>query len=480
MSISRKTVFTLIGPLLFLLMLSINPPKGLSDQSWILIALICWIVIWWATEAVPLAVTALLPIPLMPALGILEQKQVTSAYAHPLIFLFMGGFIISIAMQRWNLHKRIALHIILFFGGQPKQTIAGFMTATALLSMWISNTATTIMMFTVASSVIHIYSQNISAPNAQRQFAVALLLGVAYSASIGGVATLIGTPPNALLAAYLADHHQITIDFTTWMKLGVPLALIMLPVTWFILIRWVSSVNTFTNEKTLPVNSAPFIKQEIVELGKPTREEIIILIIFGLTAFLWISRKLIVNIIDFPITDTSIAVAAAITLFLFPAKGNQRLLEWSNIKDMPWGILLLFGGGLAIAAAFKSTGLAVAIGDAVTELNAIHLSIFTLVLITSIVFLTEITSNTATTATFLPILGAVAVGLSINPIMLTVPAAIAASMAFMMPVATPPNAIVFSHEEMRISDMMKAGIVLNVIAIGVIYLLLMALMPIVF
>lgn len=466
-SISKKRLAALVaGPVLMLVVLALPAPGGLSQGAWSLVALAAWMVTWWMFEAVPVPVTALLPIPVMPILDIGEQSDVAASYGHPLIFLFLGGFLIAAAMQRWGLHRRIALNIVNIVGTSPGGIVGGFMLATAALSMWISNTATTVMMYAVGISVIEFVAGRTDDSDQTRRFGLALMLGIAYSASIGGVGTLIGTPPNTLLASFLSENHGIQIDFATWMLLGVPVVIVMLPLTWILLCKIVYPT------KGLQLGGASeIISQELKGLGAMSKGERIVLVVFVITALLWITRTWVVDLTGLSISDTSIALLAATLLFTLPAsvQKGQFTVEWDAAKNVPWGVLLLFGGGLALAGAFKRTGLAESIGNAVGGLEGMEIGLIVLVTITAIVFLTELTSNTATTATFLPILGAVAVGLGSSPLVLTIPAALAASMAFMMPVATPPNAIVFAYEEMHIQDMMKAGFWLNLLSIGVIY-----------
>lgn len=379
-------------------------------------------------------------------------------------------------MQRWGLHKRIALRIVKIIGAGPERIIAGFMLATAFLSMWISNTATTVMMYAVGVSMIDFTASHINDREKVRQFGVALLLGVAYSASIGGVGTLIGTPPNALLASFLDGNYGIEIDFATWMKMGMPLVIIMLPVTWVLLCQVIFPVRDVEI-----AGAADQIDKELEGLGPMGKGEKIVLVVFVCTAFLWICRKWLVGMTGLPITDTSIALLAATLLFTLPAsiERGHFTVEWASAKEVPWGVLLLFGGGLALASAFQSTGLAAEIGRVVGGVG-VNINVIVLATIGMIIFLTEITSNTATTATFLPILGGVAVGLGVNPIVLGVSTTLAASMAFMMPVATAPNTIVFAWEGMRIEDMLKAGFWLNIITIGLVYAAMLVWAPIVF
>ncbi len=474
---SMRLVNIIAGPLLTLLILSFPAPEGFSQEAWQLVALTGWMVIWWMTEAAPVAVTALLPIPMMPLLGISAQKAVTASYGHPLVFLFLGGFLIAAAMQRWGLHKRIALSIVQLAGTSSTRIVGGFMVSTAFLSMWISNTATALMMFTVGISVIDFVSSQAKDETKVRKFGIALMLGIAYSASIGGVATLIGTPPNTLLASFLSDSYGVEIDFATWMMMGVPIMLIMLPLVWVLLCKLLFPVSNLDMG-----NASDLVKNELQKMGVMSRGEKVVAVVFAVTAIMWITRKWIVAYTGLSITDTSIAIMAASLLFVIPSslQRNEFTVDWSAARNVPWGILLLFGGGLALAGAFKSTGLASSIGEFVGALDYLEITMIILATTVAIIFLTEITSNTATTATFLPILGAVSVGLGFSPMALAIPVALAASMAFMMPVATPPNAIVFSYEGLRIKDMMKAGIWLNLITIGLIYTAMMLLAPMIF
>ena len=451
-----------LGPLVALLIVSLPPPSGLGVTAWHVVAVTAWMVIWWLSEAIPLPATALIPIPMMPFLGIADIKTVAANYAHPLIFLFLGGFMLAAAMQRSGLHKRIALNIISIVGTSPQRIIAGFMLATAFLSMWISNTATTIMMYAVGLSVIQLVTAKAGDRDDSARFGIALMLGIAYSASIGGVGTLIGTPPNALLASVLENSYQIEVDFATWMMFGIPVVLVMLPIAWVLLTHVLHPVASLDTSSTDTI-----IDAELASLGPVQREERFVMVVFACAVVGWIFGKQIGSLTGLPITDTSIALIAALTLYAVPVSLRKLrfLLDWESAKDLPWGILLIFGGGIAIASAFNTTGLAEAIGTSMRSLDASSIWVFVLLACTLIVFLTEVTSNTASAATFLPILGAIAVGLGYDPRLLMVPVALGASMAFMMPVATPPNAIVFSYEGLRISDMVRAGIWLNMIAI---------------
>ena len=472
----KRLAALIAGPSLAVLLLLLPAPGEMNPEAWRLVALAVWMVVWWLGEAVPIPATALLPIPVMPLLSIEKMQPVAANYGHPLIFLFLGGFLLAAAMQRWGLHKRIALNIVNFVGTSPGGIILGFMAATAFLSMWISNTATTIMMFAVGLSVIEFIAQKTPDRAMVRNFGVALMLGIAYSASIGGVGTLIGTPPNALLASFLQSNYEIQVDFFTWMQLGVPVVLVMLPIAWLMLTKVIFPA------RDLKIGDAKdLIKHELAVLGAMSKGERAVAIVFVCAALGWILRKQLAGWSGLPINDTTIALVAAVVLFAWPLSREKGdfAVDWEAARNIPWGVLLLFGGGLALAGGFRVTGLAEWIGGRVSGFDVGTWALVFVVTV-AIIYLTEITSNTASTATFLPILGAVAIGLGIDPRMLAVPVALGASMAFMMPVATPPNAIVFSYEEMQLGDMVKAGFWLNIVAIAVAFGAMSLLAPAVF
>lgn len=455
----------LCGPLLFLLTLVSEPWfSGMSANAWLITGLTCWMALWWITEPVPIPVTALLPIVIVPLVALDTIGNVTAPYAHPLIFLFLGGFMLSIAMERWNLHKRIALLTMLLVGTKPSQQIAGIMLVTAFLSMWMSNTATAVMMLPIGLSVIAMQQeQGINNDN----FAKAVLLSIAYAASIGGIATLIGTPPNALLAAYLERSYQIQLSFSDWMLFGVPLAISLLLVCWL----WLTQFH-FRLYKMPSVDSRALYRQKLSALGVMHNAEKLVLMVFSLAAFFWVFRGPLSSISGIKLDDTLIAVFAACLLFILPVslKTGQRILNWEDCQKLPWGVLLLFGGGLTLAAQIDNSGLSGYIATQIGQLGSINLILLIVLVTTVIIFLTEITSNTATAAAFLPLLGPVAVSLDTSAAMLVIPAAVAASCAFMMPVATPPNAIVFASGKLKIIDMVKAGLVLNLAGIALITL----------
>ncbi|WP_027329708.1 SLC13 family permease [Marinimicrobium agarilyticum] len=445
------------------LTLSLPGPEGLSPEAWRALGLTWLMAVFWIAETLPLAVTALLPIVLGPALGLASPSGATRDYAHPLIFLFLGGFVLGLAMERWHLHERIALWILSVVGGTAQREIAGFMVATAFLSMWVSNTATSIMMLPIALSVIQVRTDKNALEG--NPYAVALLLAVAYAASIGGIATLIGTPPNALLAAYLSDQHQIELGFGEWMLIGLPVSAVMLTLAWFWLSQVVARGKTGGIEKDTSPSSTgrSMFRERLSAQGPLTRMEKRVALVFLLTAAAWITQPFLAQWLpEDTLTDTGIAIACAIALHLLPAgDGENRLMNWETSQKLPWGVLLLFGGGLALAGIIQDSGLAQAIASALEHLDRWPTVAIVATVTITVIFLTEVTSNTATAAAFLPLLGALALALGLPPEALAVPAAIAASCAFMLPVATPPNAIVFGSGQLTVRQMASAGLALN-------------------
>jgi len=460
--------------------------SGLAQPSRAVAAVGVLMALFWVTEAIPIPATSLLPIALFPLLtgGAVSIKAATAPYADDLIFLFMGGFLLALAMQQWGLHRRIALRTILLVGTRPASLVAGFMIASALLSMWVSNTATVVMMLPIAMSVVDLVRRELGEARVPAvpgegepfHFGICLMLGTAYAASIGGVGTLIGTPPNLILAAYLKEEFGTEISFVRWMSIGLPLVVVFLPIAWLVLTRFAFPIKL----ERIP-GGRELIRRELARQGPMSRAEWAVLILFLLTAIAWVIRPLLVKF-AWPdgsrpfagLSDAGIAIGVGVLLFAIPIEPGKGLflLSWRQAVKLPWGILILFGGGLSLALAIKTTDVAEYIGRGVAGAQDLPVPLLMLLVIVAIVFLTELTSNTATTATFLPILGAVAVGLGIDPMLLVVPLAIGASCAFMMPVATPPNAIVFGSGEITIPQMCKAGLWLNLIGI----LLIMGLM----
>lgn len=473
-----STVMLLLGPLVMLLTCFIEPAAGMSVPALRTAGLAFWMASWWVSEVVPIPATSLLPLVISPLADIAAIKGVAAPYAHPLIFLFLGGFLISIAMERWGLHKRIALNTMLRAGTKPSLQILAMMLVTAFLSMWMSNTATAVMMLPIAMSITMLVKQ--SNPE-NDQFGKALLLSIAYGASIGGIATLIGTPPNALMAAYLSDSYKIDIGFAEWMKVGVPLATVMLILCWVWLTKFAYKVDTQCAKAASKDTKSLFLSQ-LQELGAMQRAEKGVALVFALAAICWIFRPLIADYSGLNVSDTGIAIAAALLLFVLPAnKGDgERILDWESAAKVPWGVLLLFGGGLTLAAQIKSSGLAEYIAHMIEGASVIPLVLSVLAVTALITFLTEITSNTATAAGFLPLLGPVAESVFGTPLVWVIPAAIACSCAFMMPVATPPNAIVFGSGQIQMRDMIRSGFALNIIAIAMITIVTMTLVAAVF
>ena len=462
---THQKIGLFLGPVVALVMLFSDAPPGLGEAGWATAACGVLMAIWWATEAVPIAVTALIPLVAFPLLGVTTIQDTAAPYANKVIFLFLGGFIVAYTMQRWNLHRRIALNVLQLFGSNGKSLVAGFMFASALLSMWVMNTSTTMMLLPIAVSIISVIHKSVHSldDKARDDFQYALLLGVAYGATIGGMATLVGTLPNAMLAGFMLETYGTEIDFARWMMTGVPLAIVMLPLAWLALTRWAFTVNFETSG-----DGKVALEQMRAELGRMTVPEIRVSIVFSILVIAWVGRPVFSLLPGLSaLDDSGIAMAGAIALFLIPSgdKTDPLLIRWQYVERLPWNVLLLFGGGLTLASAVSKSGLAEWIGTSLQSLTALPLIGLVVIAASMIILLTEFTSNTATTATFLPIVGAVAVAASIDPIVLAVPVTLAASCAFMLPVATPPNAIVFGSGHVTIREMSKAGFCLNLLSI---------------
>jgi len=435
--------------------------------------------VWWATEAIPVAVTALLPLALFPLLDITSFETAALPYANKNIYLFLGGFILALGIESSGLHKRIALKMILAVGSSGAKLIGGFMLVSALISMWVMNTSTTLMLLPIGLAVCGVISQTVPGmtDTDKANFDTALLLGIAYAATIGGMSTLIGTAPNIVFSAFMQDTYGVEISMFDWMKLGVPLAAVMLFGSWYSLTQYVFPIKFSASQ-----GAKDELKKMLNEMGALTKDEIRISIIFGLAVFAWVFRTLLNNI-EFlsGLTDAGIAIIAAILLFMTPSASKKGdLLKWEKSKELPWGLLLLFGGGLSLAAQISSTGLGMWIGQSLMVLSTVPPIVLILAVATLIIFLTEITSNVTTTTTFLPVFGALAVAIGILPVSLTVPVCLAASCAFMLPVATPPNAIVYGSNKFTIATMMRAGIALNIIGIIVVTMFAYFLAPVIF
>ena len=473
--VSAKNIGLFLGPLLFLLILFFFNPSGLNEPSKAVLASTLWIAIWWITEALPIAVTALLPIVLFPLTGGMDLSTTSAAYGHKFIFLIMGGFIIAIAIEKWNLHKRIALNIIHFIGTDIQKIILGFMVATAFLSMWISNTATSVMMLPIGIVIIKQLSEHHNSDkNENLNFGKALMLSIAYSASIGGIATLIGTPPNMVMAGIVAQTYDYEISFLEWFIFGFPVMILLLFLCWIYLTRWAFSFK----QKKFP-GGRKEISRLRNELGKISYEQKVVAVVFAMAGICWISRSFILQKIFPAVDDTIIAIVFALMLFILNSKNKaEKILRWEEAVKMPWGILLLYGGGMALAKAFESSGLAIWIGNQLNALGSYDLIVLLILLVAAINFLTEVTSNLATTAMLLPVLAPIALEFDLHPFVLMAATAIAASCAFMLPVATPPNTVVFGSGYLRIPDMVRKGFLLNLISVITIVLMIYFLLPV--
>ncbi len=474
---AHQRIGVVLGPAAALLIAFSDAPSGLSDIGWTTAAIGVLMAVWWATEAVPIAITALLPLVVFPLLGIASIQDTAAPYAHKVIFLFLGGFIVAFAMQRWNLHRRIALSVLQVVGGNGRSLVGGFMLASAVISMWVMNTSTTMMLLPIAVSIITVIHNSVGEldDKARADFQYALLLGVAYGATIGGMATLVGTAPNAMLAAFMQENHGIEIDFASWMMVGLPLSIVMLPLAWIALTQFVFRIDFQTS-----CEGRAELKRMKDELGGIKTPEIRVAIVFAIMAVAWITRPLLAKVPGLSaLDDSGIAMAGAIALFLIPSghTSDPFLIRWKYAEQLPWSVLILFGGGLTLAGAVNRTGLAEWLGNNLQAIGMLPLAMVVIAVTTLIVFLTELTSNIATTATFLPVIGAIAYKSGIDPIVLTVPVTFAASCAFMLPVATPPNAIVFGSGLLTVPKMARAGMALNIIGILVVSLAALTLAP---
>ena len=468
--VGKRYIGMVAGLLLFVLMLATSPPEGLSREGWNTAAIALLMAVWWITEVIPIPATAMLPLVLFPVLNISGISATATPYANPMIFLFMGGFMLAIGMQEWGLHRRIALNIIWLIGSRPRSIILGFMVSTAVISMWVSNTAATMMMLPIALSVIELTKSIDNSSDDSRKynnFAVALMLSIAYSANVGGLGTVIGTPTNALLIGFVNESYGVEISFMEWMIVGIPVVVLGLPLIFYSL----TYITFPVRFKNLP-GGREYIHKEVRGLGSFSRGEIMVAIIFGFVAILWMTRPVIERWLP-GLSDAGIAIFGALLLFLCPVriKTGEFLLNWKAAAKLPWGILILFGGGLTLAGAIQRTGLAEWIGGYFAGLAGWpFISVIFIVTFVVILF-TNLASNSATTAAFLPVMGSVAIGMGEDPLQLAIPVAVAASCVFMLPVGTPPNAIVYGSGVMTIPQMVKAGLWLNLLFVFLITLL---------
>ncbi len=462
----------LAGPISFLLILLLVDNDFLSPGANKVLAVALWMIVWWISEAAPVPVTALLPLILFPLLGVMKMSEAAAPYANPIIFLFMGGFMIALGLEKHRLHERIALNLIKFTGTSGNGIILGFLIATGFISMWISNTATAMMMLPIAISVINLLStERKNSPETEtmgeRNFGIGLMLVIAYAANIGGVATIIGTPPNVVFVGLLDQFYHQKMEFGKWMLVGVPISILLLTVCYLVITRII-----FPNRLDKIYGADTLIKNKLTELGNIRHEEKLVMLIFGLTCSLWIFQQPL-NLLfgNELLNDTNIAMAGGCLMFVVPSslKNFKFLLHWKDTEKLSWGILILFGGGLCLAQGLSNAGIIQAVGARIAEQSS-SVNWLLLGLITASIFITELMSNVALVQIFIPVVFGIAVNLGLNPILLGMPVAMGASMAFMFPVATPPNAIVFSSGHMKVNDMMRAGIVMNIISIVLIYL----------
>ncbi|HEA20110.1 MAG TPA: DASS family sodium-coupled anion symporter [Pricia antarctica] len=476
MNLSKK-LGLFLGPVLFLSLVNL-PFEMISEKGDAVIAVATWMVVWWITEAVSISVTALLPLLLFPILKIMQIEDVGANYGSPIIFLFFGGFILALALEKVNLHKRIALNIIKITGTTPNKVVLGFMIATAALSMWISNTATAVVMLPIAMSVIGLLVNDEDGfTKGDKNFALSVMLGIAFAANAGGIATVIGTPPNSVLIGLLENEYDTEISFVKWMVIGVPFSTILITIIYLVLVKWMypSGALKFTASKDI-------IQEELEKLGPISGREKQVLVIFGITVFLWIFRTVINGIFpELQLNDTLISMMAAIAMFAIPynLKKGDFIIHWKDTQKLAWGILILFGGGLALAEGMSVSGIVDVVSAAIAN-SEISILFTAILLITLMLFMTELMSNVALTAVLIPVVAGIAIGLEVPLLYLLIPVTIASSCAFMLPMATPPNAIVFASGHIKVHQMVRVGIILNLISVGLLIVMFQFIIPMVF
>ncbi len=472
---ARQWAGWVFGPAALLFTLVAAPPDGMSLEGWRTTGAALLMAAFWIAESIPIPVTALLPLVLFPALGLGDVGQTAAPFANPIIFLFLGGFILALAVQRWNLHRRLAIGLIGVIGTKPSALVAGFLMSSAAVSLWVSNTATSLMMLPIAMSVVHLLPRDGRA-GGPPPLSTAILLSVAYGATTGGMGTLIGTPPNALLAAYVTEVHGITIGFGQWMLLGVPVVLATLPCVYLVLTRVM-----FRLESAEVPGMADLISLEKARMGPPRRGEIAVTLVFALTAGGWIFQPLLERLVPL-LSDTVISMTGALALFFIPVnlRRGEFVMTWEATKDVPWGVLLLFGGGLSLAASIERHGVSRYLGSLAGGLEGLPIVIVLCAVCFALLMLGELTSNTATAATFLPITGALALSLGENPLLLLIPTALASNCSYMLPVGTPPNAIVYGSGLITLPQMARAGFIIDLLMIPIVVALLLLLGPVIF
>ncbi|MEM1340444.1 MAG: DASS family sodium-coupled anion symporter [Bacteroidota bacterium] len=474
---TSKKIGLFLGPIVFLVFSNL-PFQLVSEKGDAVIAVALWMLFWWITEAVSISVTALLPLLLFPLLKILPIAEVGANYGSPIVFLFFGGFVMALALEKVNLHKRIALNIIRLTGTTPNKVVLGFMIATAALSMWISNTASTVVMLPIALSVINLLINDEDGFTQKDQnFALSVMLGIAFSANAGGIATVIGTPPNSVLIGLLENEYDIQISFLKWMTLGLPFSITMIGIIYLVLVKWM-----FPNSGLQFTASKEVIQNELQRLGPTSGKEKRVLLIFGITVFLWVFRTLINSIFpQLALSDTMISIFAAIALFSIPynLKKGDFIIHWRDTSKLAWGILILFGGGLALAKGMSVSGIVDLVANGIAQ-SDISILFTAALLILLMLFMTELMSNVALVAVLAPVVAGIAIGLGIPMLYLLIPVTMASSCAFMLPMATPPNAIVFASGYVKVPQMAKAGIFLNLIAVALLILVFQFVLPLLF
>jgi len=472
-----KFIALFAGLVISLLLYFINP-FGVSQEAGKVLAVAGLMITWWITEALPMPVVALLPLFLFPLLNISKLDEAAASYSNPIIFLFMGGFMLGLAIEKWNLHKRIALNIVRFTGTSGDRIVLGFILATGLLSMWLSNTATTMMMFPIALSVIHVMKENNKGDGNISNFALTIMLAIAYASNLGGIATIIGTPPNVAYVGYIQKKYSYNIDFVNWMIICTPLAILLLISLYLVMVKWL-----YPNRIKANNNTKELINQEVIQLGPLSKAEKRVLVVFVSTAFLWIMRGIINDMQSFlKLDDTIIAIMCAVALFICPSgdkdEKNDALLEWNDTSKLAWGILLLFGGGICLAGALEKAGLIQQLGEWLARFSGNGFMLVFIIVLVSI-FISELMSNVAQVIVFAPVVSSLADALGMNPLLLGIPMTLAASCASMLPMGTPPNAIVFASGYIKLRQMTKAGFVMNMAAVILITLFCWFLLPLV-
>lgn len=473
---SRRDLLSLLsGAVLFVLLLVANP-FHVSHEANLVLAVAALMITWWVTEALPMPVVAMLPLILFPLMGVESIKATAASYGDSIIFLFLGGFMIGLAIEKWNLHTRIALYIIRATGTSGDSIVLGFILATGLLSMWLSNTATTMMMYPIAASIIHVVRENREGHGNLKNFSLTVMLAIAYASNFGGIATIIGTPPNVAFVAFLEKKYHYTFQFIDWMLICAPVAILLLVTLYFVLTKWL-----YPNKLKPDASTKAVIRQKIEELGPMKPAEKRVLIIFGITALLWIFKDLINLLHVVKLDDTMIAITGAIGLFVAPSgmNDNKRILEWHDTSRMAWGILLLFGGGIALAGALEKAGLIEELGQWIAGFSGKGSFVLIVMVAVMSIFISEVMSNIAQVIVFSPVMAGIADALHMNPLILGLSMTLAASCASMMPMGTPPNAIVFASGHIRLNQMVKTGFVMNVISVILISLFCYYVLPLI-